>query len=99
MKIAYDKLCKTVNQFQQASKGDNAALSMLKVTVMDKQMAIIIHLDTIAKLERDVETMRIPERVNKLLISYSTSSYVIDRILPKIEKEESVFEKQNKDQG
>ncbi|MFS7969588.1 hypothetical protein Hanom_Chr09g00810981 [Helianthus anomalus] len=83
-KESYEKLSKTINQYRDASRESEATISLLKETVMDKQMARNIHIDTIAKLKQDLEKARIEmERVGKNLISYSTASFVLDHILPK----------------
>ncbi|MFS7953241.1 hypothetical protein Hanom_Chr07g00616261 [Helianthus anomalus] len=57
---------------------------MHKAIVMVKQIDINNHIDTNAKLKQELEKVRIEmERVDKKLISYSITSYVLDHILPK----------------
>ncbi|MFS7904876.1 hypothetical protein Hanom_Chr01g00041201 [Helianthus anomalus] len=59
VKMAYDKLSKTIKEYEVASREDSVMLSVLKATVMDKQMAVNIHLDMIAKLKKELENMKI----------------------------------------
>ncbi|MFS7937295.1 hypothetical protein Hanom_Chr05g00425931 [Helianthus anomalus] len=83
-KEAYDKLNKAINLYRDASRENEATITILKSTVMDKQIAINNHMDTVSKLKHELETVRIEtERVDKKLISYSTTSYVLDHILSK----------------
>ncbi|MFS8034274.1 hypothetical protein Hanom_Chr17g01579231 [Helianthus anomalus] len=85
MKEAYDKLNKSISQFRVANNENDATISMLKHTVMDKQIPINNHIDTMAKLKQELETARIEtERVDKKLISYSAAFYVLELILPKL---------------
>ncbi|MFS7945048.1 hypothetical protein Hanom_Chr06g00519401 [Helianthus anomalus] len=84
MKEAYDKMNKSAKQFVDLTRELDATNYLLKSTVMDKQTAINIHIDTISKLKQELEKAKIEtEWVNKKLISYSTSSYVLDHIFLK----------------
>ncbi len=53
---------------------------------MTKQKVVNNYIEKCAALEQKLELQRIEtERVNRLLKSYSCTSYVIDRIYPTIE--------------
>ncbi|MFS7911925.1 hypothetical protein Hanom_Chr02g00123761 [Helianthus anomalus] len=84
MKEAYDKMSKKINQFIDLSRENDATIMLLKATFMYKQTVVNNHIDKIAELKQELEKARIEiERVDKNLISYSTSSYILDHILPK----------------
>ncbi|MFS7928973.1 hypothetical protein Hanom_Chr04g00327071 [Helianthus anomalus] len=83
VKDAYDILSRSIKMIQNESKENDEVVNLLKGTIMEQQMAINIHLDIIASLKKELELMRIEtERVEKNLISYISSSYVIDQIIP-----------------
>ncbi|XP_035838280.1 uncharacterized protein LOC118485882 [Helianthus annuus] len=83
VKEAYDTLSRSIKMIHNESKENDKIANLLKATVMEKQMSINIHLDTIASLKKELELMRIEtERVDKKLISYLSSSYVIIHIIP-----------------
>ncbi|MFS7966693.1 hypothetical protein Hanom_Chr09g00776771 [Helianthus anomalus] len=83
VKEAYDTLSRLIKMVQNESLENDKIVSFLKATLMDKQTSINIHLDTIESLKEVLELMRIKtERVNINLISYLSSSYVIDQIVP-----------------
>ncbi|MFS8001921.1 hypothetical protein Hanom_Chr13g01195971 [Helianthus anomalus] len=84
MKEPYDKMSKSTKQFVDLSHEQDATNKLLKATVMDKKITINIHLDTIVELKQELEKAKIEtERVNKKLVSYSTSSNVLHHIFPK----------------
>ncbi|MFS7938342.1 hypothetical protein Hanom_Chr05g00438541 [Helianthus anomalus] len=84
MKEAYDTMNSKTKQFVDLTCELDATNELLKATLMNKQIAINIHLDIIAELKQELEKSKIEtERVNMKLISYSTSSYVLDHIFPK----------------
>ncbi|KAM0070813.1 hypothetical protein Hdeb2414_s0001g00017621 [Helianthus debilis subsp. tardiflorus] len=61
-------------------------MKTLNVAYMTKQKIVNYYIEMCAELEQKLETQRIEtERVNRLLKSYSCSSYVIDRIYPTVE--------------
>ncbi|XP_021975161.1 uncharacterized protein LOC110870281 [Helianthus annuus] len=77
---------------KKESLENDKATNLLKSTVMDKQMEINIHVDTIASLKRELELMKIEtEKTDKKLMSYEASSYVIDQIVPKQSDLKPVF--------
>ncbi|XP_022019111.1 uncharacterized protein LOC110919139 [Helianthus annuus] len=79
----YDTLARSIKMIQNESFENDKATNLLKATVMDKQMEINILLDKIASLKKELELMRIEnERIDKKLINYVASSYVIDQIVP-----------------
>ncbi|XP_021971805.1 uncharacterized protein LOC110866970 [Helianthus annuus] len=68
---------------QKESLENDKATRLLKSTVFDKQVEINFHLDTIASLKKELELTKIEnERIDKKLMSYVASSYVIDHIVP-----------------
>ncbi|KAM0035511.1 putative transcription factor interactor and regulator CCHC(Zn) family [Helianthus debilis subsp. tardiflorus] len=92
IKEAYDTLARSIKMIKQESFENDKATKLLKSTVMDKQMEINIHLDTIASLKKELELMRIEtKRVDKKLMSYDVSSYVINQILPQQHDAKPVF--------
>ncbi|XP_021985049.1 uncharacterized protein LOC110880937 [Helianthus annuus] len=69
---------------QNESLENDKATRLLKSIVFDKQKEINFHLDTIASLEKELDLTKIEnERIDKKLMSYVASSYVIDQIVPK----------------
>ncbi|MFS7953258.1 hypothetical protein Hanom_Chr07g00616431 [Helianthus anomalus] len=89
MKEAYDKMSSKTKQFIDVSRKDADTKRILEATLEAKQNSINKYLDTIALLKQElVET----ERVNKKLISYSSSSYVLDHIFQKQPKESETEE-------
>ncbi|KAM0041153.1 hypothetical protein Hdeb2414_s0011g00362931 [Helianthus debilis subsp. tardiflorus] len=58
---------------------------MMNSTVMTKQKAINRYIEECAKLKQELETEKIEnERIRRLLQSYSSSDYLIDRIYPTV---------------
>ncbi|KAJ0508373.1 putative transcription factor interactor and regulator CCHC(Zn) family [Helianthus annuus] len=83
LKESYDVLNKAMNQYNESSNEQATAMKTLNGAYMIKQEMINYYIGMCAELEHKLETQRIEtERVNKLLKSYSCSSYVIDRIYP-----------------
>ncbi|MFS7947235.1 hypothetical protein Hanom_Chr06g00545761 [Helianthus anomalus] len=79
IKEAYDTLARSIKMIKQESFENDKATKLLKSIVMDKKMEINIHLDTIASLKKELELMKIEtERIEKKMMSYDASSYVID---------------------
>ncbi|KAJ0616395.1 putative transcription factor interactor and regulator CCHC(Zn) family [Helianthus annuus] len=94
LKESYDVLNKAMNQYNESSSEQATAMKTLNGAYMIKQEMVNYYIDMCAELEQKLETRRIEtERVNKLLKSYSCSSYVIDRIYPTVERMKA-FEKE-----
>ncbi|KAJ0464236.1 putative transcription factor interactor and regulator CCHC(Zn) family [Helianthus annuus] len=86
LKESYDVLNKAMNQYNQSSSEQATAMKTLQGAFMTKQKVINNYIEKCAVLEQKLETQRIEtERVNRLLKSYSCTSYVIDRIYLTVE--------------
>ncbi|KAM0041222.1 putative transcription factor interactor and regulator CCHC(Zn) family [Helianthus debilis subsp. tardiflorus] len=58
---------------------------MMNATLMSKQNAINFYIEESAKWKQELETEKIEnERIRRLLLSYSTSDYLIDRVYPTV---------------
>ncbi|MFS7910217.1 putative transcription factor interactor and regulator CCHC(Zn) family [Helianthus anomalus] len=86
LKEFYDVLNKAMNQYNQSSSEQATAMKTLQGAFMTKQKIVNNYIEKCALLEQKMETQRIEtERVNRLLKSYSCTSYVIDGIYPTVE--------------
>ncbi|KAJ0814169.1 putative transcription factor interactor and regulator CCHC(Zn) family [Helianthus annuus] len=98
LKESYDVLNKAMNKYNQMSEEQATAMKTLQGAFMIKQKVVNNYIEKCAALEQKLELQRIEtERVNRLLKSYSCTSYVIDRIYPTVEsmkawKDEEVTE-------
>ncbi|KAJ0851037.1 hypothetical protein HanPSC8_Chr13g0587721 [Helianthus annuus] len=85
VKESYDVLNKTVTGLQKTNSEREDALTMMNAVMMSKQKAINHYIEECAKLKQELETEKIEnERIRRLLQSYSSSDYLIDRIYPTI---------------
>ncbi|XP_021974896.1 uncharacterized protein LOC110870008 [Helianthus annuus] len=83
VKEAYDTLARSIKMIQKESVENDKATKLLKSTIFDKQVEVNFHLDTIASLKKELELTKIEnERIDKKLMSYVASSYVIEQIVP-----------------
>ncbi|KAJ0884605.1 hypothetical protein HanPSC8_Chr10g0435701 [Helianthus annuus] len=81
VKESYDVLNRTVNGLQKTNSEREDALTMMNAVMMSKQKAINYYIEECAKLKQELETEKIEnERIRRLLQSYSSSDYLIDRI-------------------
>ncbi|KAF5805053.1 hypothetical protein HanXRQr2_Chr05g0204491 [Helianthus annuus] len=86
LKESYDVLNKAMNQYNQSSSEQATAMKTLQGAFMTKQKIVNNYIEKCVVLEQKLETQRIEtERVNRLLKSYSCTSYVIDRIYPTVD--------------
>ncbi|KAJ0903782.1 hypothetical protein HanPSC8_Chr07g0273961 [Helianthus annuus] len=86
LKESYDVLNKAMNVYNNTSEEQATAMKTLQGAFMIKQKVVNNYIEKCAELEQKLELQRIEtERVNRLLKSYSCSSYVIDRIYPTAE--------------
>ncbi|KAJ0442399.1 hypothetical protein HanIR_Chr16g0808791 [Helianthus annuus] len=101
VKESYDVLNRTVTGLQKTNSEREDALTMMNATMMTKQKAINHYIEECAKLKQELETERIDnERIRRLLQSYSSSDYLIDRICPSVAGFEAFQdEKPKKDTG
>ncbi|KAJ0853204.1 putative transcription factor interactor and regulator CCHC(Zn) family [Helianthus annuus] len=85
VKESYDVLKKTVTGLQKTNSEREQALTMLNAVLMTKQKAINFYIEESAKWKQELETEKIEnERIRRLLQSYSSSDYLIDRIYPTV---------------
>ncbi|KAF5788725.1 putative transcription factor interactor and regulator CCHC(Zn) family [Helianthus annuus] len=85
VKESYDVLNKTVTGLQKTNSEREQALTMMNAVMMSKQKAINFYIEESAKWKQALETQKIEnERIRRLLQSYSSSDYPIDRIYPTV---------------
>ncbi|KAJ0550437.1 hypothetical protein HanHA300_Chr07g0245381 [Helianthus annuus] len=85
VKESYDVLNKTVTGLQKTNSEREQALTMMNAVMMTKQKAINFYIEESAKWKQELETEKIEnERIRRLLLSYSSSDYLIDRIYPTV---------------
>ncbi|KAJ0637062.1 putative transcription factor interactor and regulator CCHC(Zn) family [Helianthus annuus] len=85
VKESYDVLNKTVTGLQKTNSEREQVLTMMNAVMMTKQKAINFYIEESAKWKQELETEKIEnERIRRLLQSYSSSDYLIDRIYPTI---------------
>ncbi|KAJ0955810.1 hypothetical protein HanPSC8_Chr01g0007201 [Helianthus annuus] len=85
VKESYDVLNRTVTGLQKTNSEREKALTMMNATMMTKQKAINFYIEESAKWKQELETEKIEnERIRRLLQSYSSSDYLIDRNCPTV---------------
>ncbi|MFS7978699.1 putative transcription factor interactor and regulator CCHC(Zn) family [Helianthus anomalus] len=85
VKESYDVLNRTVTGLQQTNSERENALTMMNATLMTKQQAINHYIEENAELKQELEKEKIEnERIRRLLQSYSSSDYLVDRIYPTV---------------
>ncbi|KAJ0916624.1 putative transcription factor interactor and regulator CCHC(Zn) family [Helianthus annuus] len=85
VKESYDVLNKTVTGLQKTNAEREQALTKMNAVMMSKQKAINFYIEESAKCKQELETEKIEnERIRRLLQSYSSSDYLIDRIYPTV---------------
>ncbi|KAJ0930972.1 putative transcription factor interactor and regulator CCHC(Zn) family [Helianthus annuus] len=98
VKESYDVLNKTVTGLQKTNSEREQALTMLNAVLMTKQKAINFYIEESAKWKQELETEKIEnERIRRLLQSYSSSDYLIDRIYPTVAGMEAFKDEKLKD--
>ncbi|KAJ0903858.1 hypothetical protein HanPSC8_Chr07g0274911 [Helianthus annuus] len=86
LKESYDVLNRAMNMYNDTSEEQATEMKTLQGAFMVKQKVVNNYIEKCVDLEQKLELQRIEtERVNRLLKSYSCSSYVIDRIYPTAE--------------
>ena len=92
VKEAYDTLARSIKMIQKESVENDKATKLLKSIIFDKQVEVNFHLDKIASLKKELELTKIEnERIDKKLMSYVASSYVIEQIVPQQPNATPVF--------
>ncbi|KAJ0946709.1 hypothetical protein HanRHA438_Chr01g0006951 [Helianthus annuus] len=103
VKESYDVLNKTVTGLQKTNSEREQALTIMNAVMMTKQKAINFYIEESAKWKQELETEKIEnERIRRLLQSYSSSDYLLDRIYPTIAGMEAFQDekpKKKKDSG
>ncbi|KAM0038192.1 hypothetical protein Hdeb2414_s0013g00411991 [Helianthus debilis subsp. tardiflorus] len=85
VKESYDVLNRTVTGLQKTNSKREDALTMMNATMMSKKKAINFYIEECAKLKQELETEKIEnQKIRRLLQSYSSSDYLIDRIYPTV---------------
>ncbi|KAJ0576488.1 putative transcription factor interactor and regulator CCHC(Zn) family [Helianthus annuus] len=83
LKVAYDTLSRSIKIIKKESFENDKATNLAQSTLFDKQKEVNIHLDTIASLRTQLELTKIEnDRIDKKLMSYVASSYVLEQIVP-----------------
>ncbi|KAJ0918598.1 putative transcription factor interactor and regulator CCHC(Zn) family [Helianthus annuus] len=83
VKEAYDTLARSDKMIQKESVKNDKAMKLTKATLFDKQVEVNFHLDTIASLKKELGLTKIEnELIDKKLMSYVASSYVLEQIVP-----------------
>ncbi|KAJ0556871.1 hypothetical protein HanRHA438_Chr07g0305581 [Helianthus annuus] len=83
VKEAYDTLARSIKMIQKESAENDKATKLVKATLFDKQVKVNFHLDTIASLKKELELAKIEnDRIDKKMMSYVASSYVLEQIVP-----------------
>ncbi|KAJ0501791.1 putative transcription factor interactor and regulator CCHC(Zn) family [Helianthus annuus] len=86
LKESYDVLNEAMNMYNDTSEEQATAMKTLQGAFMTKQKVVNNYIEKCAALEQKLELQTIEtERVNRLLKSYSCTSYVIDMIYPTVE--------------
>ncbi|KAM0070479.1 putative transcription factor interactor and regulator CCHC(Zn) family [Helianthus debilis subsp. tardiflorus] len=105
VKESYDVLNRTVNSLQKTNSEREDALKMMNATMMSKQKEINFYIEECAKWKQELESEKVEnERIRRLLRSYTSSDYLIDRIYPTVAgleafKDDQKKPKEKKDTG
>ncbi|KAJ0560969.1 hypothetical protein HanHA300_Chr06g0217451 [Helianthus annuus] len=85
VKESYDVLNRTVIGLQKTNSEREDALTMMNATMMSKQKAINFYIEESAKWKLELEKEKTEnERIRRLLQSYYSPDYLIDRIYPTV---------------
>ncbi|KAJ0820188.1 hypothetical protein HanPSC8_Chr16g0704911 [Helianthus annuus] len=97
VKESYGVLNRTVTGLQKTNSEREQALTMMNAVMMKKQKAINFYIEESAKWKQELETERIEnERIRRLLQTYSSSDYLIDRIYPTVAGMEAFQDEKSK---
>ncbi|KAJ0567403.1 putative transcription factor interactor and regulator CCHC(Zn) family [Helianthus annuus] len=98
VKESYDVLNRTVDSLKRTNAEIEKANDKMSATLMTKQSVINDYIEDCANLKKELELERIEsERINRLLLSYTTCDYLIDRVYPTIAGLEA-FKKKEKEE-
>ncbi|KAJ0616280.1 putative transcription factor interactor and regulator CCHC(Zn) family [Helianthus annuus] len=97
LKESYDVLNRTVSSLQKTNSEREDALTMMNATMMSKQKEINFYIEECVKLKQELESEKVEnERIRRLLNSYLSSDYLIDRIYPNVAGFEAFDDKKPK---
>ncbi|MFS7977355.1 hypothetical protein Hanom_Chr10g00903031 [Helianthus anomalus] len=86
LKESFDVLNKSMNMYNETRSEQETSMKTLQGAFMTKKKVVNNYIEKCDVLELKLETQRIEtKRVNRLLKSYSCTSYVIDRIYLTVE--------------
>ncbi|MCG5051291.1 hypothetical protein L2164_21740, partial [Pectobacterium brasiliense] len=89
---------RTLTGLQKTNTERENALTMMNATMMSKQKAINHYIEENAELKQELEKEKIEnERIRRLLQSYSSSDYLIDRIYPTVAGMEAFQDEKSKE--
>ncbi|KAJ0743915.1 putative transcription factor interactor and regulator CCHC(Zn) family [Helianthus annuus] len=98
VKESYDILNRTVDSLKRTNAEIEKANDKMSATLMTKQSVINDYIEDCANLKKELELERIEsERINRLLLSYTTCDYLIDRVYPTVAGLEA-FKKKEKEE-
>ena len=98
VKESYDVLNRTVDSLKRANAEFEKANDKMSATLMTKQSVINDYIEDCANLKKELELEKIEsERINRLLLSYTTCDYLIDRVYPTVAGLEA-FKKKGKEE-
>ncbi|KAJ0435718.1 putative transcription factor interactor and regulator CCHC(Zn) family [Helianthus annuus] len=98
VKESYDVLNRTVDGLKRTNAEIEKANDKMSATLMTKQSVINDYIEDCANLKKELELERIEsERINRLLLSYTTCDYLIDRVYPNVAGLET-FKKKGKEE-
>ncbi|KAJ0626194.1 hypothetical protein HanLR1_Chr01g0009221 [Helianthus annuus] len=98
VKELYDVLNRTVDGLNKTNLEVDAAMTMMSSKLMTKQKVINEYIEDCAKLKQDLELEKIEsERIKRLLLSYTTCDYLIDRVYPTVAGLEAFQDKKTKE--
>ncbi|MFS7904861.1 hypothetical protein Hanom_Chr01g00041011 [Helianthus anomalus] len=76
---------KTIDSLNKTNLEIGAAQTMMSSTLFTKQKFINEYIEDCAKLKQELELEKIEsERIKRLLLSYTTCDYLIDRVYPTV---------------
>ncbi|KAJ0808799.1 hypothetical protein HanPI659440_Chr01g0007371 [Helianthus annuus] len=87
LKESYDTMNREINKYTDSNGEQVVAMNTLKKAYLRQLDDVNFHIKKCADMELKLATQKIEtERVNKLLESYSCSTFVVDRIYPVVEE-------------
>ncbi|KAJ0537966.1 putative transcription factor interactor and regulator CCHC(Zn) family [Helianthus annuus] len=98
VKESYDVLNKIVDGLKKNNLEVDKVMTMMSSTLMTKQKVINDYIEDCVKLKQDLDLEKIEsERIKRLLLSYTTCDYLIDRVYPTVAGLEAFKEEKTED--